>query len=87
MKELKHIVEVEAKKHFGRWISLYEHFGGRVPGTDESYECVQIELWEEDFFRDIQNAKRKLWAGGVQFEDFCSDVEDNLSFVSNPICV
>ena len=32
-KELKHIVEVEAKKHFGRWISLHSDFGGNVPGV------------------------------------------------------
>lgn len=82
-KELKHIVEVEAKKHFGRFISLHSNFGGYVPGVQEDHFCLQIEIWVSDFFNDLQRAKEEMYNNGrLILSDFLSDVEDNLSFVS-----
>ena len=78
-KELKHIVEVEANKHFGRFISLHSNFGGNVPGVKEDHFCLQIEIWESDFFDDLN--------GRIMLPDFLSEVEDNLSFVSKVGCV
>ena len=86
--ELKHIVEVEAKRHFGRFISLHSNFGGNVPGVQEDHLCLQIEIWESDFFDDLQRAKQKMYKNGrIILPDFLSDVEDNLSFVSKVGCV
>ena len=86
--ELKHIVEVEAKKHFKRWISLHSNFGGKVPGVKEYHFCLQIEIWESDFFDDLQRAKEEMYKNGrLILSDFLSDVEDNLSFVSKVGCV
>ena len=82
-KELKHIVEVEAKKHFGRWISLHSNYGGKVPGVEEGHFCLQIEIWESDFVDDLQRAKQEMYKNGrIMLPDFLSEVEDNLSFVS-----
>ena len=87
-KELKHIVEVEAKKHFGRFISLHSNFGGNVPGVKEDHFCLQIEICESDFFNDLQRAKQEMYKNGrIMLPDFLSDVEDNLSFVSKVGCV
>lgn len=87
-KELKHIVEVEAKKHFGRFISLHSNFGGNVPGVKEDHFCLQIEIWDNDFFDDLQRAKEEMYNNGrLILSDFLSDVEDNLSFVSKVGCV
>ena len=87
-KELKHIVEVEANKHFGRFISLYSNFGGNVPGVKEDHFCLQIEIWDNDFFDDLQRAKQEMYKNGIiMLPDFLSDVEDNLSFVSKVGCV
>lgn len=87
-KELKHIVEVEAKKHFGRFISLHSNFGGNVPSVKEDHFCLQIEIWESDFFDDLQRAKQEMYKNGrIMLPDFLSDVEDNLSFVSKVGCV
>ena len=86
--ELKHIVEVEANKHFGRLISLYSNYGGRVPGVKEDHLCLQIEICESDFFDDLQRAKQEMYKNGrIMLPDFLSDVEDNLSFVSKVGCV
>ena len=86
--ELKHIVEVEAKRHFGRWISLHSNFGGKVPCVEEDHFCLQIEIWESDFFDDLQQAKQEMYKNGrIMLPDFLSDVEDNLSFVSKVGCV
>lgn len=87
-KELKHIVEVEAKKHFGRFISLHSNFGGNVPGVKEDHFCLQIEIWHNDFFDDLQRSKEEMYNNGrLILSDFLSDVEDNLSFVSKVGCV
>lgn len=87
-KELKYIVEVEAKKHFGRFISLHSNFGGNVPGVKEDHFCLQIEICESDFFDDLQRAKQEMYKNGrIMLPDFLSDVEDNLSFVSKVGCV
>ena len=87
-KELKHIVEVEANKHFGRLISLHSNFGGNVPGVKEDHFCLQIDIWESDFFDDLQRAKQEMYKNGrIVLPDFLSEVEDNLSFVSKVGCV
>lgn len=87
-KELKHIVEVEAKKHFGRFISLHSNFGSNVPGVKEDHFCLQIEIWDNDFFDDLQRSKEEMYNNGrLILSDFLSDVEDNLSFVSKVGCV
>lgn len=87
-KELKHIVEVEAKKHFGKWISLNSDWGGKVPGVKEDHFCLQIEIWESDFVEDLQRAKQEMYKNGrIMLPDFLSEVEDNLSFVSKVGCV
>lgn len=87
-KELKHIVEVEAKRHFGRFISLNSDFGGKVPGVKEDHFCLQIEIWDNDFFDDLQRSKEEMYKNGrIMLPDFLSDVEDNLSFVSKVGCV
>lgn len=87
-KELKHIVEVEAKKHFGKWISLNSDWGGKVPGVKEDHFCLQIEIWDNDFFDDLQRSKEEMYNNGrLILSDFLSDVEDNLSFVSKVGCV
>lgn len=87
-KELKHIVEVEANKHFGRFISLYSNFGGNVPGVKEDHFCLQIEIWDNDFFDDLQRSKEEMYKNGrIMLPDYLSEVEDNLSFVSKVGCV
>ena len=87
-KELKHIVEVEAKRHFGRFISLNSDFGGKVPGVKEDPVFLQIEFWDNDFFDDLQRSKEEMYKNGrIMLPDFLSDVEDNLSFVSKVGCV
>ena len=87
-KELKHIVEVEANKHFGIFFSLHSNFGGNVPGVKEDHFCLQIEICESDFFDDLQRAKQEMYKNGrIMLPDFLSEVEDNLSFVSKVGCV
>lgn len=75
-KELKHIVEVEAKKHFGRLISLHSNFGGNVPGVKEDHFCLQIEIWESDFFDDLQRAKQEMYkTEELCFPTFCQKLK------------
>ena len=59
-KELKHIVEVEANKHFGRFISLHSNFGGNVPGVKEVHFCLKIESWDNDFLDVWKREKEEM---------------------------
>lgn len=76
LKELKSIIGAEAKHHFNQneftWIA--DHWGGN---------CAVVEIEKHAYIRDIQNSKKKMYEEHKDYiEDFVSDVEENLSFVS-----